>query len=79
MENSKSYSSSECVLFLRIFNKRFHYQTGTCKIDFSPVLLRPARRIQSWSILGGALCDVIRGKIAERACIHYVRGEATLW
>ena len=55
-----------------IFSEWFHCQTGTYKIEFSPVLLRPARRIPLRSIWGGALRDVAKGMIAERTYIMYV-------
>ena len=65
-------SISECGLFLGIFSEQFHYQTGACKIDFSPVLLHPARRILLQSIWGVALRDVPKGVIAECTYIMYV-------
>ena len=63
---------NECTIFLRIFSEWFHCQTGTCKIDYSPVLLCPARRILLRSIWGAALRDVPKGVIAERMYIMYV-------
>ena len=65
-------SISECGFFLGIFSKRFHCQTGACKIDFSPVLLYPARHILLRSIWGAAVRDVAKGVIAERTYIMYV-------
>ena len=62
---------NECTIFLRIFSERFHCQTGACKI-FSPVLLRPVRRILLRSIWGAALRDIPKGVIAERTYIMYV-------
>ena len=57
---------------VQIFSERFHCQTGACKINFSPVLLRPVRRILLWSIWGAALRDVPKGVIAECTYIMYV-------
>ena len=57
---------------VRIFSERFHCQTGACKIDFSPILFCPARRILLQSILGAALREVPKGVIAERTYIMYV-------
>ena len=51
---------NECTIFLRFFSERFHCQTGACKIDFSPVLLHPARRILLRSIWGMALRDAAK-------------------
>ena len=45
-------SRNESTIFLRIFSERFHCQTGTCIIDFSPILFRPARRSLLRSIWG---------------------------
>ena len=73
-QNPVPYVISDCGFFLGIFSEQFHFQTGACKVDFSPVLLRPARRILLRSIWGVALP---KGVIAERTYI-YVRGETTL-
>ena len=49
------------------------------KSNFSPVLLRSARRILLLlrSIWGEALCAKEQSQSAS-TCVHYVRGEATL-
>ena len=65
------------ILLLRLVSvdflaNGFHYQTGACKIDLSPVLLGPARRIQLQLIWGAALRDIVKGAIAERTYIMYV-------
>ena len=52
-------------IFFRIFNEHYHCQTGACKIDFSPILLRPARYILLRLIWGTALHDIIKGQSAR--------------
>ena len=57
--------------FLRIFSERLDCQTGAGKIDFSPVLLCPARCILLRLIWGEAFHDIIKVTLAEHTYILY--------
>ena len=63
---------SDRGFFLGSYSEQFRCQTGACKIDFSPILLRPARLILLRSIWSAALRHVPKGVIAERTYIIYV-------